>query len=117
MSKVERVVVMEIDVVLKIASTIIVSLGGTGAIIVSLANFLANKIAMRLENKYQFKLDKELEQYKSNLEQRIYVTKTQFDIQLELYRNITNQIYHFLVVLYTTINEQDYPRKEEINPA
>lgn len=104
---------MDFTEVLKIASTIIVSLGGAGAIIVAISNFLANKIANRLEYKYQLKLDKELEIYKAKLEQRTYVTKNQFDLELDIYRKITRGVFQFIVALNTTINKEDYPQHEE----
>ena len=107
---------MDFTAVLKIASVIIVSLGGAGAIIVALTNFIANKIAKRLEDKYQLKLDKELEKYKATLERRTYVTKNQFDLELETYRKITRGVFEFTVALNTTIEKKDYPRNEGKSP-
>ncbi|HBF66359.1 MAG TPA: hypothetical protein DDW34_12270 [Clostridium sp.] len=103
---------MDLTAVIGIASSVIVSVGGAGAIIISVATYLTNRIAIRLEDKYQLKLDKELEQYKAVLEQRTYVTKKQFDIELEIYRNLTKGIFEFIVVLNTTMNVEDYPRKD-----
>ncbi len=102
---------MDFSSIIDIASAIIVSLGGAGAIIISVSTFLVNRIASRLEDKYQLKLNKELEQYKAILEQRTYVTKHQFDIELETYRNLTKGIFEFMVALNTTINKIDYPKK------
>lgn len=95
---------MNLTTTLEIASSIMVSLGGAGVIIISVANYLANRIAIQLEDKYQLKLDKELEQYKANLEQCTYVTKNKFDVELETYRNPTKGIFEFIVTISTTIN-------------
>jgi adenine-specific DNA-methyltransferase len=48
--------------------SIIVSVGGAGFIISAVVKFSADKIALRLEAKYQLKLDKELEIFKSKLD-------------------------------------------------
>jgi len=101
---IDRMNVMNLTTTLEIASSIMVSLGGAGVIIISVANYLANRIAIQLEDKYQLKLDKELEQYKANLEQCTYVTKNKFDVELETYRNPTKGIFEFIVTISTTIN-------------
>ena len=52
---------------LETVGLIILSMGGAGAIIMSVSSFLANKIATRLEQKYKLRIDKELEAYKAGL--------------------------------------------------
>ena len=74
---------------LEAVGLIILSMGGAGAIIMSVSSFLANKIATRLEQKYKLRIDKELEAYKAGLTQRSYVTKVQFDIEFEVYRKLS----------------------------
>ena len=54
---------------LETVGLIILSMGGAGAIIMSVSSFLANKIATRLEQKYKLRIDKELEAYKAGLTQ------------------------------------------------
>lgn len=108
---------MDFTSAMRIIEATIISVGGAGAIIIAIANFLANRIASRLEDRYQLKLDKELEQYKASLEQRTYVTKTQFDIELEVYRKLSKGIFEFIVVLNTTIEDKDYPKKEDMHSA
>ncbi len=100
---------------LEAVGLIILSMGGTGAIIMSVSSFLANKIATRLEQKYKLRIDKELEAYKAGLTQRSYVTKVQFDIEFELYRKLSKGMFEFIRTLYTTIEEKHYPKKEGEN--
>lgn len=101
---------------LEIIGMIVVSVGGAGAIIVAISSFLANKIAIHLENKYQLRIDKELETYKATLAQRSYVTKVQFDMELDVYRKLSKGIFSFLTVLYTTIEKEHYPEYEGVSP-
>lgn len=100
---------------LKTVGLIILSMGGAGAIIMSVSSFLANKIATRLEQKYKLRIDKELEAYKAGLTQRSYVTKVQFDIEFEVYRKLSKGMFEFISTLYTTIEEKHYPKKEGEN--
>lgn len=65
--------------ILAIASSILLSVGGSGVIICSVSRFLAERIVKRIDSKYQLMLDQELEKYRSLLDQRIYVSQTQFD--------------------------------------
>lgn len=91
---------------------IVLSMGGAGAIIMSVSSFLANKIATRLDQKYKLRMDKEIEAYKAGLSQRSYVTKVQFDIEFEVYRKLSKGMFEFISTLYTTIEEKHYPKKE-----
>lgn len=104
---------MDFVLALNVIAATVASVGGAGAIIIATTKFLINRIVSQLENRYQLKIDKELEQYKANLEQRTYVTKTQFDIELGVYRELSKGIFEFIVVLNTTVNEKDYPKRED----
>ena len=95
---------------------VVLSMGGAGAIIVSVSSFLANKIAAHLEHKYQLKIEKELEAYKANLTQRSYVTKIQFDIEFDIYRKLSKGIFEFITTLYTTVEEKHYPKEDGMTP-
>ena len=101
--------------VLETLGLVILSMGGAGAIIVAISSFLANKIAIHLENKYQLKIEKELEAYKASLTQRSYVTKIQFDIEFAIYRKLSKGLFEFITTLYTTIEEKHYPKKAGTN--
>ena len=54
---------------------IIGSVGGAGAIIAATVKFSADFIANKLSQKYEFKLNKELEEYKASLD-RLYSATT-----------------------------------------
>lgn len=53
---------MSLNDILKIALTIIVCFGGVGAIVSTTVKFTFEKIAERLEKKYELRLNKELEE-------------------------------------------------------
>ena len=82
---------MKITEVLQIASAIIISIGGTSAIIAGISKFLANKIAERLSAKYQLKLDEELEKYKSRLNRKNYVSQVRFDKEFSVYTDMSEK--------------------------
>lgn len=65
------------------------SAGGIGAIIVCTVKWSANRIADRLSKKYELKLQKEMELYKAGVENKIYISKTKFDTEFELYRRLS----------------------------
>lgn len=71
----------------------VASVGGIGGIIVLAVKFSANIIADRLEKKYSLQLEKELEQYKSNLENKIYISKTKFDTEFGIYRELSKAFF------------------------
>lgn len=68
---------------------VIASAGGIGGIIFLTIKFSANIIAERLEKKYTLKIDKELEKYKLSLESKIYISKTKFDTEFGIYRELS----------------------------
>jgi len=103
--------------VFQVASAIVLSVGGAGAIIIAATSFLSSRIANRLEEKYQLKLNMELEKCKANLEQRIYISRVQFDTEIEIYRELTKGIFEFLVVLNTSVNDKDYPKVEQLDSS
>lgn len=75
--------------VFKIVTAIIFSFGGAGAIIVAIIKFCVDKIADRLEQKYELRLSQELETFKSKLESKSYVSKTRFDAEFDMYRQLS----------------------------
>lgn len=98
-----------------IAGAIIVSVGGAGTIVCATASFLASRIATRMEQKYQHKLDKGIEEYRSQLEQCRYVTKSQFDREFEIYRSISKTFFHLQVKLSSFM--EDYTNSKPQNIA
>ena len=75
--------------VAEIALTCIASVGGIGAIIVWVIKSVSDMIADRLSKKYQLQLDKEKEKYKTELSKKEYVSKTRFDTEFAIYRELT----------------------------
>ena len=75
--------------IFSIAGACIVSAGGIGAIIIGVIKFTSNSIADALSKKYELKLNKELELYKAGVENKIYISKTKFDTEFQLYRQLS----------------------------
>lgn len=80
---------MDWNTILETSAAVIVSFGGAGAIIAGVTKFAADKIADKLEKKYELKLSKELESFKSKLENRSYVSKTRFDAEFGIYHQLS----------------------------
>ncbi len=75
---------------------VITCLGGFGVIFTAVIKFSSNIIAERLQEKYSLKLNKELEAYKSSLESRIYISKTKFDAEFEIYRSLSKAFFEMV---------------------
>lgn len=73
----------------EIAITCIASVGGMGAIIIAVAKYGGGMIADRLSQKYQLQIDKEIERYKTELSKKEYVSKTRFETEFSIYRELT----------------------------
>ena len=82
---------MDWNALFKIVVAIITTAGSIGAIIIGSVKFSVNKIADRLQKKYELKLSKELEEYKAVLENKSYVSKTRFDAEFEIYRELSRK--------------------------
>lgn len=70
---------------------IIGSVGGAGAIIVAVVKFASNIIAERLSQKYEIKISKELESYKAVLDKKTYISRTKFDVEFQIYRELSEK--------------------------
>ena len=80
---------MNRDTVLKIVLSIVGSVGGGGAIIAFVVKISANLIADKLKKKYELETTKKLEEYKSKLENKNYISKTRFDTEFSIYRTLS----------------------------
>ena len=80
----------------KIVFGAISALGGFSAIFVATIKFSSNIIAKKLEEKYSLKLSKELEKYKINLDNKSYITRTKFDIELNIYRELSKHFFEMV---------------------
>ena len=94
---------MSWETAFKIIASAIISAGGIGAIIVGVIKFSADKIADRLSAKYQLKIDKELEHYKSDLNKKEYVSKTKFDTEFTLYRELSSAFAEMVKAIWILI--------------
>ena len=91
------------------------SAGGVGAIIVGAVRFSSNIIADRLSQKYEAKLQKELEQYKAKLDGKNYITKAQYDAEFSIYRTLSKNFFEMLLVLNGAFSS-DYRFEQTFNP-
>lgn len=102
---------MNWDEIWKIVLGILTSFGGISGIIIIAIKFSCNTIANNLEQKYTLKLtkdlehyktelgkefqeyksslDKEFEKYKSTLDNKTYISKTKFDTEFSIYRELS----------------------------
>lgn len=80
----------------KIVLGIVASVGGIGGIILAVIKFSSSIIAKRLEERYSLKLNKELEKYKSSLDNKIYISKTKFDTEFSIYRELSKAFFELV---------------------
>ena len=89
-----------------IASAVLVSVGGASIIVASTVEFIANRIAHRLDQKYQAKLEKDLEKYKFNVDHCRYVTTAQFDREFEIYQKLSESFFRMVVKLSSFVDRE-----------
>ncbi len=80
---------MTFEDIWKIVATAVASVGGIGVIITVIVKFCSNIIADKLSQKYELKMDKELEKFKTELNKKEYVSKTKFDAEFKIYRELS----------------------------
>lgn len=103
----------------QIAVASIASAGGIGAIMIGVVSFSTKRIAERMEKKFQATLDQKLEKYKSELSKKEYVSKTKFDTEFALYRELSlsfaqmvKAISVLIPAVYTTVPSDKQQRLE-----
>ncbi len=80
-------------------ATIIVSIGGTATIVLALSRYIGGIIAKKIEDKYKYKLDKDLEEYKLKINERLnkldkieekalYISKVNYESEFKIYMEI-----------------------------
>lgn len=84
------------DQVCKICFDLVAAIGGIGVIFIMVVKFSSNLIADKLQKKYDLKLNEELERYKANIENRKYISKTKFDAEFQLYRNLSKCFFNMV---------------------
>lgn len=115
---------MEVETILSFVGACIVSAGGIGGIIIAVIHFTSNMIADHLKQKYQNDFEKELEKYKTQLDNKNYISKTRFDAEFDLYRSL-NKAFLYLVkdisvmiprgFVYVPADEDDRKQYDENN--
>lgn len=113
---------MSWEAVWKIILCAISSAGGIGIVIIAIIKFSASRIAEKLSQKYEMKLQKELEKYKSGLDNKIYISKTKFDVEFDLYRQLSKAFFEMVKAItimipagYATYPADPNERKEYEN--
>lgn len=74
----------------KITVSIVGGLGGITVIFAAIVRYLSDFIADRLSKKYELRLLKELENYKSSLENKTYISRAKFDTEFAIYRELSS---------------------------
>lgn len=99
---------------------IIISIGGTAAVLIAIILFLSDKIADRIANRYALKLQKEFEVFKSELqetmEKRILVSKNRFDKEfsfIEQFLSIYCQIKNLMIYVTDSVGEPEFEENHE----
>lgn len=77
------------DKILKIVLAVLASFGGISGIFFLVVKKSSEIIAERLKKKYDLKLNEELERYKANIDNKIYISKTKFDAEFDIYRRLS----------------------------
>ena len=81
------------DDIWKIIIGSLASVGGIGGIIFFIIKFSADNIAQRLQKRYSLELNKDIEKFKSNLDNKIYISKTKFDTEFSIYRELSKTFF------------------------
>ncbi|HBL85173.1 MAG: hypothetical protein A2Y17_01385 [Clostridiales bacterium GWF2_38_85] len=112
--------------IFKIASAIILSLGGSGIVLFGLSSWLGKVWANRILEKEKHQYDIEIENYKAKLETELskinilyerasYISKAQYDNEIRIYINIWNDMHNCIMntlSLYKIM--EDVPLDEKV---
>ena len=79
-----------------IAGAILASFGGAAVIIGTAIKFASSQIAEALQKKYEYSLEKELEDHKSKLEGKEYVSKAYFDREMQIYQEVSRTTFEMV---------------------
>lgn len=85
--------------IVNVLSIVIVSVGGTGAIILGISSWIGKILLNRFAEKYKSKYEKEIESYKGEIdaklnkldkieEKALYITKVNYDNEYKIYMEI-----------------------------
>ena len=84
--------------------SIVASIGGGAVIVTAVVKYASEKIATRLQAKYQLKLDKDMESYKAEIDKKLeehratintkqYISVKRFDAEFEIYQKLTKAFF------------------------
>lgn len=71
---------------------ILASFGGAGIIIMTVSKWLANLTAEKILKKAEFEFSRRLEALRSNLEKKNYISKIRFDLEIKVYRQLSESM-------------------------
>ena len=77
------------DNIWQVALAIVGSFGGAGAIIWACSRWVANLTAESIIRKTEFEFAKKLEDFKSKLDNKTYISKVRFDLEIEIYKELS----------------------------
>lgn len=97
-----------------VVGTIIVSVGGSSVVIYAFSKFLGERLANIIDTACQQKLDKQMEKYKIELENKHHITKEQFNVQFQIYRDLSKSYFQILIKL-CAILEEDFYEENSLN--
>lgn len=111
--------IMGVDDILKIAASIVASLGGSAVIITAVAKWWGEFLAHKLLADIEYKHEKELEKYRTDLqnmsknfhimlEHSMQIASKQYDMEVEIYQNIWKNLYELYKCL-DYINDFEHP--------
>ena len=104
---------MSWDDISKLVLAILASFGGVSSIFIITIKYSSNIIAKRLEEKYKFKMNKELEKYKSRLCNKTYISKAKFDVEFSIYRKLSSEFFNIVEDICILIPEGIATSKED----
>jgi hypothetical protein len=84
---------MNWDDVIKIVFTIIGGFGGIYVVTGIVIKFSADRIAERLSAKYQLRLNKELESFRSSLLNKTHISRALFEKEFAIYQDLIEKFY------------------------
>lgn len=88
----------------KTVLSVVASFGGAAGIIVLIIKFSGNRIAEKLQARYQLSMQKEIEQFKADIDKRLeehksvlsnkqHISVKRFDAEFEIYQKLTKTIF------------------------
>lgn len=82
---------MKIEYFWSLVATCIVSAGGVGGIITAVIKFSSDFIAEKVASRYEYKLEKALEKYKTELSKKEFISKTRFETAFKMYQELSEK--------------------------